>query len=250
MSRPWMPLYIADYLQDTTHLSAAEHGAYLLLIMHYWANGSLPTDDRRLARIVRMNAEEWASAKETIADYFEDDWRHLRIELELVEADEKYERRAAAGQAGGVASGRSRRKRSIASQRLQAKAKQTGSNAEPTTTTTTPVANATGVRTPRSPSVKVLLPDGWRPSEDLNPIEEAEFEKMRDWAKAGAIKRADWMAQWRNWLRNTGNFQPRRQHGSSQSNGLQRAIERLANDDEFDGGQETGATIVRLLPNR
>jgi Protein of unknown function (DUF1376) len=49
-ARPWMPLYISDLLGNTTHLSAAGTGAYLLLIMYYWANGSLPNDDRRLTR--------------------------------------------------------------------------------------------------------------------------------------------------------------------------------------------------------
>lgn len=135
MSRPWMPLWIADYLQDTTHLSTQEHGAYLLLIMHYWANGSLPADDVRLARIVRMSERDWAKIKDTIAEYFEPGWKHLRIELELVESDEKYEKRASAGKRGGIASGRSRQKRTNASKVLEADAKQNPTNAEPTTTT-------------------------------------------------------------------------------------------------------------------
>lgn len=103
MSRPWMPLYVADYLADTGHLSAAEHGAYLLLIMHYWQRGALPTDERQLARIARLDGEEWASARPTLSSFFGEGWRHERIEGELSEAREKYERRAAAGRTGGKA---------------------------------------------------------------------------------------------------------------------------------------------------
>jgi len=107
MSRPWMPLYIADYLSDTMHFNAAEHGAYLLLIMHYWQTGSLPDDEARLARIVRMTDAEWVAARVVIRPKFGDGWRHDRIEGELGEA----ERLAQAGRKGGAASAESRRKR-------------------------------------------------------------------------------------------------------------------------------------------
>lgn len=103
MARPWMPLYVADYLADTGHLSAAEHGAYLLLIMHYWANGGLPCDDKKLARIARMSDKEWKAAKDTVAGFFSEDWKHDRIERELADANAAYERRASAGRKGGNA---------------------------------------------------------------------------------------------------------------------------------------------------
>lgn len=83
MSQPWMPLYIADYLADTSRLSTLEHGAYLLLIMDYWRNGSLPDDDRKLARIARLSAPEWAAIRDDLAELFQPGWRHKRIDAEM-----------------------------------------------------------------------------------------------------------------------------------------------------------------------
>ena len=115
MSRPWMPLYVADYLADTGHLSTVEHGAYLLLIMHYWQNGALPADEVKLARICRLPPREWAVVRETLADFFQPGWRHERIERELSAAREAYERRAKAGRKGGAASAKGKPSSSNAS---------------------------------------------------------------------------------------------------------------------------------------
>jgi uncharacterized protein YdaU (DUF1376 family) len=78
-SPPWMPLYIGDYRAETAHLSAAQHGAYLLLIMHYWQQGTLPDDDEQLARIVCMSIVEWRKNRAVIRAFFGEGWRHKRI---------------------------------------------------------------------------------------------------------------------------------------------------------------------------
>ncbi len=106
MSRPWMPLYVGDYLADTGHLSAAQHGAYLLLMMHYWQKAGLPSDDETLARIAKMTPGEWRKSKPVIQALFSDGWKHKRIEFELTEAT----RISAAGRTGGFASGEARRR--------------------------------------------------------------------------------------------------------------------------------------------
>lgn len=103
MSRPWMPLYVADYLADTGHLSTVEHGAYFLLIMHYWQHQGLPDDDKKLSRIARLSLDEWAEARDTIAEFFEDGWRHKRIDAEIQKSSEIINKRKAAGKAGARA---------------------------------------------------------------------------------------------------------------------------------------------------
>ena len=59
----WMPLHVGKYLLDTHELNLAQHGAYLLLLMHYWQKGSpLPDDDCKLCRIVGVSLREWKKA--------------------------------------------------------------------------------------------------------------------------------------------------------------------------------------------
>ena len=95
MSRPWMPLYVADYLRDTRKLTAAEHGAYLLLIMEYWTAGELPDDDRQLARIASMTPAEWKRARPNVEGFFHDGWKHKRLDAELARSAEISSKRAA-----------------------------------------------------------------------------------------------------------------------------------------------------------
>lgn len=104
MNRPWMPWYIADYLADTAHLRAAQSGAYLHLIMHYWQRGGLPSENVQLAAIARMTDSEWKKARPIIEPFFQmPGWKHKRVEEELAKSLAKYEARAAAGKKGGEA---------------------------------------------------------------------------------------------------------------------------------------------------
>jgi uncharacterized protein YdaU (DUF1376 family) len=86
MSRPWMPFYIADYRKDTAHLSTVQHGAYLLLIMHYWATGGLPNDDEQLSRIACLSVSKWKRIRPIIESFFDQGWQHKRINQELAKA--------------------------------------------------------------------------------------------------------------------------------------------------------------------
>lgn len=92
----WMPLYVKDYLADTMHLTTAQHGAYLLLIMEYWRTAMpLPNDDAVLARKAKLSITNWQKMKHTVLPFFEPACgvlRHKRIDAELAEAAERYEK--------------------------------------------------------------------------------------------------------------------------------------------------------------
>lgn len=98
-NRAWMPLHIDDYIRDTDHLSAAEHGAYLLLIMKYWRDGGLPDDEALIRRYAKLTREQWAESRDVLSALFEDGWKHKRIDAELQKAAEIVEKRKAAGKA-------------------------------------------------------------------------------------------------------------------------------------------------------
>jgi uncharacterized protein YdaU (DUF1376 family) len=128
-----MPLYIADYLGDTQHLSTLEHGAYLLLIMQYWQKDGLPDDEVQLMRIARMSPEEWTSAAPVLQRLFKQGWKHPRIDAELALTDEKIEKKSQAGQKGGRASALARKQAKEA--KLQAERRQASTDAVSTGST-------------------------------------------------------------------------------------------------------------------
>ena len=120
MNRPWMPLYVGDYLGDTGHLTTTQHGAYLLLMMHYWRKGELPDDDRQLSKIAKLPLKTWCDYRATLQDFFYEGWKHKRIDAELAKMMRVSEKRAIAGQKGGHGSALARMKLENASRSRQA----------------------------------------------------------------------------------------------------------------------------------
>lgn len=98
---PSMPLFTDAYLADTRHLSTAEHGAYLLMLMTAWRDPdcSLPDDDVFLGRITG-SARNWKKWKVNIMPLWEksDDGRlyqkRLRSERKFVSAKRKQQSEA------------------------------------------------------------------------------------------------------------------------------------------------------------
>lgn len=103
MSAPaWMPLYIGDYLADTQHLSTIEHGAYLLLIMHYWEHGGLPKNEKYLQNITKLSAHKFQVVAPKVLKFFDENLCHARIDKERGNAQKMISKRSAAGKAGAA----------------------------------------------------------------------------------------------------------------------------------------------------
>ncbi len=104
---PALPLFTDAYLADTRHLTAEEHGAYLLLLMCAWRTRgcALKDDNKQLARIVGVTPTRWRRLRPVLAEFFtiEDGlWRQKK----LTEVYAGVEARVAKNRANGAKGGR------------------------------------------------------------------------------------------------------------------------------------------------
>jgi uncharacterized protein YdaU (DUF1376 family) len=99
-----MPLYVGDYLADTTHLDGVESGAYLHLLMAMWrAGGKLPANDDKLAKLTKLTPKQWAAVKPAVLEFFTRrgaSISHGRLAKELAKYHDKSVRLSEAGKRG------------------------------------------------------------------------------------------------------------------------------------------------------
>lgn len=102
---PAMPLWTDAYLADTRHLTQAEHGAYMLLLMEAWRRPhcTLPDNDSLLARLSGSpSIEAWLLLKPMVMAFWSLDERtrewtqkRLKKERKFVEKNRAQKRQAA-----------------------------------------------------------------------------------------------------------------------------------------------------------
>jgi uncharacterized protein YdaU (DUF1376 family) len=239
-SRPdgFMPLYIGDYLADTSHLSTAEHGAYILLLMHYWRTGlPLTDDDAALSRIARATRPEWRSARGAVRAFFRpaivngnNVLVHSRVERELMKAKERYEAKRKASVLANEKRWGSHRVSETQSQNdppaipngsfCDPQSQSHSSNEENKSSLRSDLGQE---RTPRRKSRKALpepFPDdslldwatdfwGGQDRQDLVSQITEQIAQFRDYHAKEATLAADWPATWRTWVRNALRFNKR-----------------------------------------
>lgn len=105
--RPFMQLYVSDFVGDTLDLSTEEVGAYMLLLMAMWnAGGELKNDAAKLARIARVPAADWPPIWSDLAPYFDIEGAkitHGRMAKEIEKFAKKSVARSDAGKRGAAA---------------------------------------------------------------------------------------------------------------------------------------------------
>jgi len=219
----WMPLYVADYLADTAHLTTEQHGAYLLLIMTYWRHGELPDDDGQLAAIVKFSPHKWKKNSQIIRKFFHEKdgvLRHKRIDAERSKAAENRERKTEIARKAADARWQKDDADALPDACPSPSPSPTVSSKDDTlfgdASADAPAVPATTKAKPPSSSKRGtrLSPDfeapgewiGWAMREGLDLLTaEREIEKFKDYwcSKAGAnATKVDWDATWRNWIRN------------------------------------------------
>lgn len=150
---PALPLFTDAYLADTIHLTAAQHGAYMLMLMAAWRTKdcALPNDDEFLARVTRMDKRTWLANKTIVLGFWtvgEDaKLRQGRLYDERKFVEAKRDRNSQAGKASAL------KRQGRGSTDVQP---QPNGNATPTPTPT-PQKKEEGVITP---SVRASEPPG------------------------------------------------------------------------------------------
>lgn len=100
----WMAFNVADYVANTLHLTARQHGAYILLICAAWGNkGILPGSDAGLMAIAKLSNKEWKQDGDTLKAFLTrrgEAWVHERVEFEWNDAQALIEAKSKAGKEG------------------------------------------------------------------------------------------------------------------------------------------------------
>lgn len=86
------------------HLTTQEHGAYLLILLSYYANASPPMVDD-LPAIARLSPRDWVAIRPRIAKFFEEKdgkWYQKKADEILAESDSTHVARSQAGKKGNA----------------------------------------------------------------------------------------------------------------------------------------------------
>ena len=206
---------IGDYRADTVHLSIIEHGIYRQLIDWYYLDEKqIPKETQVVMRRLRLGSDEYHFLENVLKDFFiltDLGYFHSRIERDI----ETYRTQSAKNRVNGYLGGRpsksigKRIKTQVVSEWLakhNPSETQTKGNQEPITNNQEPITNIKtyATRLPKDWIVPIEYIDYCHKKRpDLDAFHIAEL--FKDYWSAlpdKTAKKTDWLATWRNWVRN------------------------------------------------
>ena len=104
-----MPMFWSDFFADTEHMNPDAAKAYLFLLGHAWLRkAKLPNDDDVLARLARCSRRSWASIRDQVLAFWEQDeegqWTQKRLTKEWEYVTRRVNVNSENGSKGGRAS--------------------------------------------------------------------------------------------------------------------------------------------------
>lgn len=175
---PALPLFTDAFIADTTHLSASQTGAYLMLLIVAWRTKDcrLPDDDRLLSRYARMDLRTWKANRDVILSFWKQDdmgnWYQARLLDERKYVGDISNKNANAGKISALKR-KERHSTSVPTKRQQ--------NVNPHTP---PIIEDTNVSSPPTPKPKISYDDdfedfwkGWVPY-DMNKGSKEQAKKV------------------------------------------------------------------------
>lgn len=106
---PYFPLYVQDFSSDgkVEAMTTTQVGAYTLLLCKSWHEdppGTIPSDDRTLARWTRLTADEWTDCKPGVLAAFtlgtDNRYHQKRLRQEYQKLMELYKKKSTGGKEG------------------------------------------------------------------------------------------------------------------------------------------------------
>lgn len=223
---PAFQFYPADFVIDTSLLTAQQVGVYTLLICAAWKGVQgipqchLPNDDESLAAIGRVSLEEWRAMRKKIVPYFDDRGEllaHARLLKELAKQDEWKAKSSAGGKKSAAARASSKGGSTTLATVVQPEG-QPNANSSVFSLQSSVKEETASAKPKRVKKKAAPLPDEWTPNETHQRIAaeervnlDRELAKFRDHAKANGRKQEDWDAAFRTWLRRASEFQKQAQ---------------------------------------
>ncbi|SMO69583.1 YdaU family protein [Paracoccus laeviglucosivorans] len=208
---PFFQFYPSDWLAGTRGLTAAETGIYITLIaMMYEAEGPVPNDPKRLARLCGTTPAAFLKAVDALVETgkLTHDERGFFNRRAGIEIEKRSEKRAAASASANARWNKTKQKQQPENTNASNSQCERNANQKPEVREGKEEAKASSKKKGTRLPADWQLPKVWGDWAVELGLPEAntrqEADKFRDyWTSVAGAKglKQDWQATWRNWVR-------------------------------------------------